>query len=56
MNGSIAIIGAGISGLTAARELKRNGCAVTVFERGRGPGGRAARRRADEWSFDHGAQ
>jgi renalase len=56
MKPSIGIIGAGISGLTAARELKQQGFDVTVFERGRGPGGRAARRRADPWSFDHGAQ
>jgi len=56
MNRSIAIVGAGISGLTAARELKRKGYEITVFERGRGPGGRAARRRADRWEFDHGAQ
>jgi predicted NAD/FAD-dependent oxidoreductase len=51
-----AVIGAGISGLTAARELARAGCTVVVFERGRGPGGRASRRRAEGFAFDHGAQ
>ncbi len=56
MTPSIAIIGAGISGLTAGQELRQKGFEVTVFERGRGPGGRAARRRASPWSFDHGAQ
>ena len=52
----VAIVGAGISGLAAARELAAAGVEVTVFERGRGPGGRAARRRVSGFEFDHGAQ
>ncbi|MFP4565697.1 MAG: NAD(P)/FAD-dependent oxidoreductase [Spirochaetaceae bacterium] len=52
----MAIVGAGISGLAAARRLVAAGMAVTVFERGRGPGGRAARRRVPGFEFDHGAQ
>ena len=32
------------------------GWAVTVFDKGRGPGGRLATRRADDLRFDHGAQ
>jgi predicted NAD/FAD-dependent oxidoreductase len=52
----VAIVGAGISGLAAARELVDAGVEVTVFERGRGPGGRAARRRVSGFEFDHGAQ
>jgi photolyase PhrII len=52
----IAIIGAGISGLTAARTLQDQGHRVTVFEKSRGPGGRAATRRINELQFDHGAQ
>lgn len=51
----IAVIGAGVTGLTVAHHLKN--CAdVTVFDKGRGVGGRTATRRADPFAFDHGAQ
>lgn len=53
---SIAVIGAGISGLTCARELGRAGVSVTVFEKSRSSGGRLATRRAEPHAFDHGAQ
>ncbi|MFK7768433.1 MAG: FAD-dependent oxidoreductase [Mariniblastus sp.] len=53
---SVAIIGAGISGLIAARTLKDHGVSVTVFDKSRGVGGRMATRRIEEGSFDHGAQ
>ncbi len=53
---AVAVVGAGISGLAAARALADNGVAVTVLERGRGVGGRAAHRRRDGLAFDHGAQ
>ncbi len=54
---SVAVIGAGISGLIAARKLQDHGFEVTVFEKSRGPGGRAATRRiASGITFDHGAQ
>jgi predicted NAD/FAD-dependent oxidoreductase len=52
----IAVIGGGISGLTCARTLGDHGLHVTVFDRGRGPGGRASTRRTEHGSFDHGAQ
>ncbi len=61
----VGIVGAGISGLLCAQRLlslqKTPGLLeVTVFEWGRGPGGRTARRRVTlaegtEVSFDHAA-
>jgi predicted NAD/FAD-dependent oxidoreductase len=52
----IAIVGAGISGLTCARTLFDHGYQVQLFEKSRGFGGRMATRRADLFHFDHGAQ
>ncbi len=56
----ILVIGAGMAGLTCAGELARAGHTVTVLDKGRGPGGRMAARRAEiageTISFDHGAQ
>ncbi len=39
----VAVVGAGYAGLSAAMTLVRAGCAVTVFESNRVPGGRARR-------------
>ncbi len=52
----IAIIGAGMAGITAARTLIQAGHRVTVFEKSKGVGGRMATRRSEFGSFDHGAQ
>lgn len=52
----IAVIGAGLAGLTAARSLHDDGHAVVVWEKARGPGGRTSTRRGpDGMRFDHGA-
>ncbi len=50
------ILGAGISGLVAARELEKAGHDVTLVDKGRGIGGRMATRRFADATFDHGAQ
>ncbi len=52
----VAIIGAGIAGLTAACFLERGGVKTTVFEKSKGLGGRMATRRTTDHQFDHGAQ
>jgi len=53
----VAVIGAGISGLFAARTLADHGLPVIVFDKGHGVGGRMSSRRVDgHVSFDHGAQ
>lgn len=52
----IAIIGAGLSGLTCARSLEEAGHQAVVFEKSRGPGGRMSTRRQEGYRFDHGAQ
>lgn len=44
-NSSVAIIGAGLAGLSCARVLKDRGLRVSVFEKSRGPGGRMSTRR-----------
>ncbi len=64
MNRTIAIIGAGCSGLAAAHELRDAGYAVTVFEKNHSVGGRAATREhivgaglaPARFIYDHGAQ
>lgn len=52
----VAIVGAGIAGLACGERLARAGVRVSLFDKGRGPGGRCATRRAGAFAFDHGAQ
>jgi hypothetical protein len=52
----IAIIGAGMAGVTAARTLQKAGHWVRIFEKSRGAGGRMSTRETSFGSFDHGAQ
>jgi len=53
---SIAIIGAGLAGLSCATQLQAKGFKVRVFEKSHGPSGRMSTRDGDNWSADHGAQ
>ena len=56
----IAIVGAGMAGLSCATRLAALGHEIALFDKGRGPGGRMATRRVEAdgttLSFDHGAQ
>lgn len=52
----VAVIGAGMAGLAAARTLMAAGHDVQVFDKGRGIGGRLSTRRTEWGTFDHGAQ
>ena len=52
----IIVVGAGLAGLMAARELRNKGHDVVVLDKGRGVGGRLATRRIGDAVLDHGAQ
>ena len=52
----VLVIGAGLSGLTAARRLAGEGRSVVVLDKGRGVGGRMATRQVGAARVDHGAQ
>ena len=52
----VAIIGAGLAGLTAARQCQAQGHHVTVYEKSRGVSGRMCTRQTEFGGFDFGAQ
>jgi len=56
----IAVIGAGLSGLSCAHALLQAGHTVHLFDKSRGPSGRMSPRRSEAahgpWQGDHGAQ
>jgi predicted NAD/FAD-dependent oxidoreductase len=53
---SVAIIGAGLAGLTCGTALKGMVDKVRIFEKSIFPGGRISRFNAGEYEFNHGAQ
>lgn len=52
----VIIIGAGLSGLVCAQQLRQSGVDVTIIEKSAGVGGRMATRRMQGTWVDHGAQ
>jgi len=56
MADSIVVVGAGLSGIIAARSLQAAGRAAVLLDKGRVPGGRLATRRVAGGTLDHGAQ
>lgn len=52
----LAVIGAGIAGVSCALQLARAGWRVTLIDKSRGWGGRMATRKTEFGGFDHGAQ
>lgn len=54
--GRVAIVGAGLSGLSCGRALLEAGVAPQLFEKSRGVAGRMSTRRGEGWQCDHGAQ
>jgi renalase len=52
----LALIGAGISGLSCGTRLQQAGLEVSLFDKSRSAGGRMSTRRGDDWQCDHGAQ
>ena len=53
---TVAVIGAGIAGLSCATQLNAQGYQVQIFEKSYGVSGRMSTRSTENWSSDHGAQ
>ena len=51
---SIAIIGAGVAGLSAANIVKRSGRPYHVYEKSKTAGGISSSFKVDEFTFDYG--
>lgn len=56
MSPKCLIVGAGLSGIIAARKLRKKGWEVTLLEKAKSLGGRMATRQIGEAVFDFGAQ
>lgn len=52
----VAVIGAGVAGISCASELHQKGCDVILFDKARGPGGRMTSKRSAYGYMDFGAQ
>ncbi len=52
----VIIIGSGLSGISAALELKKNNIDVLVIDKARNIGGRICSKISNEYIFNHGAQ
>jgi renalase len=52
----LAVIGAGMAGLSCATVLQEAGLKLSLFEKSGGPSGRMSTRQGNGWQCDHGAQ
>jgi predicted NAD/FAD-dependent oxidoreductase len=52
----VVVVGAGLAGLSCAREVQSQGFSVLVLEKSRGLGGRGATRRVEGACFNYGAR
>lgn len=52
---TVAVVGAGVAGAACARALSDAGHVVTLYDKGRRPGGRLSTREEGPLRFDHGA-
>lgn len=52
----IAVIGAGIAGVSCAAALQKAGLWTSAFDKSSGPAGRMSTRRRQDWQCDHGAR